>query len=142
MSELQPAWADAVRALADRAPPWMHERASAELHIGGFTQTRLETPVLQMSDLDDPDAARRTTVFFLAVALASGAAVARVQCARETAPNLIGTTRDALGDTVDHIDDENVSLMRYFDVFFKPAADVSSADGMSVADALRRVLDD
>ncbi len=138
MSDAPAAWIDAVRDLAERAPEWMRERAAAELHIGGFTQAQLETPVLEVSDLDDTDAAQCATVFFLAVALAAGASIARVHCAPTAAAGLVAASREALGAAIHHVDDENVSLMRYFDVSLETTHTLTSDDAARLVAALER----
>ncbi|MDG2308865.1 MAG: hypothetical protein P8R42_30145 [Candidatus Binatia bacterium] len=141
MIDEPPCWTAAVRALAERAPAWMRERASAELHIGGFTQTQLETPVLEVSDLGDAEAAARAVIFFLVVAAASNASVARVQCGRgDAAARLVEATRDALGETLRKVDDENVSLMLYFDVFLAPSDSISPEQGARLLQALEGAL--
>jgi len=135
-------WIDRVYELAETAPQWMRERASAELHIGGFTQARLETPVLEISDLEDVEEAAHALIFFLAVAAASGSTLARVRCGRgKAAERLVQEARSTLGGALDRMEDENVSLMRYFDVFLRPADTLSAREGTHVADALCEALD-
>lgn len=138
----EPGWSETVRTLAADAPEWMRERASAELHIGGFTQAQLDTPVLDLLGLDDVEAAARTTVFFLIVAAASGASVARVQCDARSAGGLVKAARNTAADAIARIDDENVSLMRYFDVFLEPADSLSNDAGARLIDALKAALSD
>jgi len=129
-------WIDSVRALAERAPEWMRERASAELHIGGFTQAQLATPVLDVSDLDDVRAAQQAVVFFLVVSMAAEADVARVQCDRTAAPALTSAATTLAADAIDRIDDENVTLMRYFDVFLRRPSAITNDAGMRLVEAL------
>lgn len=129
-------WIDSVRALADRAPKWMRERASAELHIGGFTQAQLATPVLDVSDLDDTAAARKAVVFFLVVAAAAEAQVARILCDRSSAPALTSAAATLAGHAIERIDDENAALMRYFDVFLRPPTVITEEAGLELVEAL------
>lgn len=132
-------WTDSVRALAPSAPEWMRARASAELHIGGFTQAQLDTPVLDVADLGDPQATA-AVVFFLVVAAASEAPVARIQCTREAAAALADAVRDRVGPAIERVDDENVMLMRYFDVFLNPPSSISIDDGARLVAALEDTL--
>jgi len=126
-----------VRELAERAPDWMRKRASPELYIGGFTQARLDTPVLEAAGLPDVDQAARAVVFFVVTALAGGAAVARVQCGDAADPALLArAARDALGSALVRIDDENVALMRYFDLFLAPAKALPPAERRHMLKAL------
>lgn len=132
-------WRDAAGALASKAPEWMRARASAELHIGGFTQARLETPVLDVADLDDAAASTAIT-FFLIVAAAGGAAVARVQCKRGAESALVASARANCGPAIRHVDDENAALMRYFDVFLTPPSAIDAPDGARLVAALESAL--
>lgn len=132
-------WRERVRSLALAAPSWMRERASDQLHIGGFTQVQLETPVLEVSDVPDPDEASRAMTFFVVTAVASGATVARVQCGRgPEAARLASAARETLGPALDRVDDENVFLMRYFDVYLN----ASAADGEELVRRLSHALED
>ena len=75
------------------------------------------------------------------MAAASNASVARVQCGRgDAAARLVEATRDALGETLRKVDDENVSLMLYFDVFLAPSDSISPEQGARLLQALEGAL--
>lgn len=133
----RPDWAAAIRARAAEAPAWMRERASAELHIGGFTQARLETPVLDACGLDEPSGGD-VVVFFLVAASAAAAPVARIQCSASQIDSLTAAARDRVATAIERVDDANARLMRYFDVYLRPPASIAEAD----AGRLRRALED
>lgn len=119
----------------------MRERASAELRIGGFTQAQLDTPVLDLSDLDpDDDRVPSLLVFFLVVSCASGASVARVRCAGACGPVLARSAREILGDACVGVDADNVKLMHYFDVSLAGPTDLDPARGEALAARLASVV--
>lgn len=135
------AWREQLAAVVERAPSWMRERASAALHIGGFTNVRLEHPVLDVAHgVDDADAVRAAT-FFLAAALLHGAALGRIQCGSgERARALATAVRRALRGAVERVDDENAALLRYVDVFLRAPEALDDATGARLARAAARAV--
>lgn len=130
-----------ARAVAD-APAWMRALASRELHIGGFTQAELPYPVLDAAGAPDDAAAERLLLFFVAASALDGAAIARVQCGRGARGGALArTSRRALRGVVARVDDENLALMRYFDLHLVEPAKIAAASGRrfarSVANAVR-----
>jgi hypothetical protein len=137
----QPAWLDDLTALLPAAPEWMRALASAELHIGGFTNVQLEHPVLDAAAAPDDDAAGRALLFFVGASLARGAAIARVQCGRGArGPHLAHLARTAMRGAIARIDDESLGLVHYFDLYLAPIASIGPRVGArivrSVGDAL------
>ena len=121
----------------------MRELASPSLHIGGFTNVSLEHPVLDVSGDVSEERATRAVVFFLATALADGAAIARVQCgsaARGRA--LAAVVRRELRGATERMDDESLALMRYFDVYLKTPDAIAERTGARLVAALGRALRD
>jgi len=130
MSGEEEPWLDVLAALIAGAPGSLRVLASDELHIGGFTNVRLEHPVLDVRAVADAALAERALLFFLAGALVRGATLARVQVARGAhGAQLAALVRRQLRAAVARVDDENVSLLRYFDVYLRPAADVPQVAG-------------
>lgn len=124
-----PSWTDALASLVAGAPDALRRLASGELRIGGFTNVRLDHPVLDLRGTGADDAARALT-FFLAAAVVHGARVARVHVDRgEQGPTLAGLARQRFKPALERVDDESVALLRYFDVYLKPAAEIGDAAG-------------
>ncbi|MEW6272282.1 MAG: hypothetical protein AB1689_23615 [Thermodesulfobacteriota bacterium] len=119
----------------------MRARASAALHIGGFTNVALEHPVLDAgTDLGEDDA-ERVLVFFLAAALLHGATVARVHCGGAVRGRaLAGAAKRLLRGAIARVDDDNVALLRYFDVYLKRPSEVGPRTGSRLCDAARRAV--
>ena len=140
MTPSRPSWVETIHGTAERAPDWMRACASTELHIGGFTQAQLDTPVLDLASIAEPEHVTRALTFFLIVALAAGASVARVQCATHRGDELAREAEQILGDACARLDAENVRLMRYFDVFFPSSSAIPDAHGQALADALAAVV--
>ena len=130
-------WRDALAAVVARAPEALRALASAELHIGGFTNVRLEHPLLDLRAVEDDGLAGRALAFFVAGALLAGAEVARVH-ARSGAQGtvLARSARRSFKAALARIDDENVGLLRYFDLYFHPA---TALDGHAAARLVRTV---
>lgn len=119
----------------------MRELASAELHIGGFTNVQLEHPVIDLSRVAEDEAASRGLVFFLAAALAAGAQVARVHAGRSPrAVALASLAKRQLRGAVARVDDDNLRLLRYFDVYLHPADVIRPATGERVVRLLGEAL--
>jgi hypothetical protein len=115
----------------------MRARAAPELFVGGFTQVWLGVPVLSLAGLDGARDQVRAVAFFLAASLASGARVARVECPDPArAPALIAAAEAAFAAALESIDGENATLMGYFDVYLKAAADVAEGEGDRIATGL------
>ncbi|MBM4244948.1 MAG: hypothetical protein FJ148_14225, partial [Deltaproteobacteria bacterium] len=88
MTGANAAWRDALSDLVLRAPDELRRLASDELHIGGFTNVRLDHPVLDLREVVDDALGSGAVVFFAAAALLRGATVARVHVRREHAAAL------------------------------------------------------
>jgi hypothetical protein len=119
----------------------MRERASAELHVGGFTNIRLEHPVLDVaSGLTDEDAVRAAS-FFLAAAVLHGAALGRIHCGSAARGRAVATAvRRALRGAIVRVDDENVALVRYLDVYLRSSDAVDDATGARLVRAAARAV--
>lgn len=115
------------------APEELRALASPELHIGGFTNVRLDHPVLDLRAVEDDAHAVRALAFFTAAALLRGATVARVHVRRDHAGSLARRARRDLRGVLLHVDDENASLLRYFDLHLRPAAAVRAEAGRGLA---------
>ena len=103
MTTADAAWRDALAALLRRAPDEFRELASDALHIGGFTNVRLEHPVLDLRGVADEARADRALAFFAAAALLHGAAIARVHVRREDASALPRRAKRALRGAITRI---------------------------------------
>lgn len=136
------AWRDALADLLRRAPDELRALASDELHIGGFTNVRLEHPVLDLRDAAGDVLAQRALAFFTAAALLHGATIARVHVRREDAASLPRRARRDLRGVVTRIDDENVVLLRYFDLYLPSPDAVPPEAGARLAKLLARALAD
>ncbi|HEY8516016.1 MAG TPA: hypothetical protein VIS07_10930 [Candidatus Binatia bacterium] len=135
------AWREQLAALVERAPAWMRERASSALHIGGFTNVALEHPVLDAGANLDDDAAERVLVFFLAAAIVHGATLARVHCGSAARGRVLAdAARRTLRGAATRIDDDNVALLRYFDVYLKPPSDLTPRTGERLRQAAQRAV--
>ncbi len=134
-------WREQLSAVVESAPAWMRERASAALHIGGFTNVRLEHPVLDVADSVDGADAVRAATFFLAAALLHGAALGRIHCGSGERARAIATAvRRALRGAVERVDDENAALLRYVDVYLRAPEALDDATGARLARAAARAL--
>ena len=129
MTTADTAWREELAELVRRAPDELRALASDELHIGGFTNVRLEHPVLDLRDVADEALAARALAFFAAASVLRDAAVARVHVRREHASVLPRRAKSELRGLLARIDDENASLLRYFDLYLQPAASLSSEAG-------------
>ena len=134
-------WRDALAAAVAGAPEELRALASEELHIGGFTNVRLEHPVLDLRPLEDDGLAERALLFFLAGALLQGAAVARVHVRNGARGKDLATlARRRLRPAVARVDDESVALLRYFDVYLRPSASLDEKAGGQLVRAVARAL--
>jgi hypothetical protein len=119
----------------------MRARASAELHIGGFTNVQLAHPVLDAAGAPDDDTAARALLFFTAASLAHGAAIARVHCGRGPRGAMIAAfARRSFRGVVARIDDESLGLLAYFDLYLHPAAAVGPKVGARLVRSVARAL--
>lgn len=124
------AWREALAQLLARAPEELRGLASSELHIGGFTDVRLEHPLLDLRAVTDDVLATRALAFFVAGALLGGATVARVHVASGVqGVALARAARRAFKPVLARVDDESVALLRYFDLYLHdaPALDAAAA---------------
>lgn len=142
MTTADAAWRDALTALLRRAPDEFRELASDALHIGGFTNVRLEHPVLDLRGVADEARADRALAFFAAAALLHGAAIARVHVRREDASALPRRAKRALRGAITRIDDENAALLRYFDLYLLPLAEIAPDAGARLTKLVARALGD
>jgi hypothetical protein len=135
-------WRAAIaRRLAD-APAELRTLASDQLHIGGHTNVRLEHPVLDLREVEDDALATRALDFFVVAALLAGATVARVHVRRGVQTTLLPErARRALRGALRRVDDESVTLLRYFDAYLKPLDDVSVASGRRLLAVVEQALD-
>jgi hypothetical protein len=123
------------------APAWMRALASEELHIGGFTNVQLEHPVIDLSTVSEDRDAERALDFFLGACIARAASVGRVHCGRgQRGRTLIARAASSFKPALVRIDGDNVALMRYFDVYLKPSADLTAAAGARIAGTLESAL--
>ena len=116
-----------------RVPAELRGLASEELHIGGFTNVRLEHPVLDLRGVDDDARAAGALAFFAAAALLRGATVARVHVRREHAGVLPRRARSDLRGVLVRVDDDSASLLRYFDLYLRPEAEIGAQAGRRLA---------
>jgi len=124
------AWREALAALLARAPDELRGLASSELYIGGFTDVRLEHPVLDLRGVSDDALATRALAFFVAGSLLGGASVARVHVASGVqGVALARAARRSFKAVLARVDDESVALLRYFDLYLHadPALDATAA---------------
>ena len=142
MSSADPTWRDTLAAALQRAPEELRALASDELHIGGFTNVQLEHPMLDLREVADEALAARALTFFAAAALLRGAALARVHVHRELADAVARHAKRELRGVVQRIDDANVSLLRYFDLYLQPLAEVADGAGTRLAKSVARALDE
>ena len=134
-------WLARLAALLPDAPEWMRALASAELHIGGFTNVQLDHPVLDATGAPDDEAAGRALLFFAGASLVHGAAIARVHCGRgPRGPHLARLARTELRGAVARVDDESLRLVGYFDLYFKPAAAIAPAVGTRIRRAVGQAV--
>jgi len=119
----------------------MRERASAGLHIGGFTNVALEHPVLDVAQgVEDADAVRAAT-FFLAAALLHGAALGRIQCGNAARARAVAVAvRRALRGAIERVDDDNAALLRYVDVYLRPPDALDDVAGARLARVAARAV--
>jgi hypothetical protein len=136
-----PAWRDALAVALDRAPDELRALASDELHIGGFTNVRLAHPVLDLREIADEARAARALLFFAAAALLRGATLARVHVRREHATALPHHAKRELRGVAQRIDDDNAGLLRYFDLYLLPLAEVRDAAGTRLVASVARSFD-
>lgn len=136
------AWRDALADLLRRAPDELRARASDELHIGGFTNVRLDHPVLDLRDVADEHLADRALAFFAAAALLHGASIARVHVRREDASALPRRAKRALRGVAGRVDDENAALLRYFDLYLLRSDEIAPDAGARLVTLLAHALGD
>jgi hypothetical protein len=137
----QAAWLAALAGAVAGAPEDLRALASAELHIGGFTNVQLEHPVLDLRAIDDAEASARALIFFLAAALLREARIARIHVASGSAgAALAKLARKHFRAALERVDDESVSLLRYFDLYLRPATDIEPAAGTRIARHVAGVL--
>lgn len=141
MTTADPGWREALAAALERAPAELRALASDELHIGGFTNVRLAHPVLDAREIADEAQATDAVVFFVAGAVLHGATLARVHVRREHATTLPGRVRRALRGVLRRTDHDNVLLLRYFDVYLTPLAEIADRPGSRLASAVGRIVD-
>jgi len=126
-----PPWLDTLAAVVAAAPEALRALASEELHIGGFTNVQLAHPVLDLRALAGEDASARALAFFLAATLLQGATLARIHVARGAdGVRLARLARRQFRAALARVDDENVALLRYFDVYLHPAAEIEAKAGV------------
>ena len=141
MTTADTAWREALVELVRRAPEELRALASDELYIGGFTNVRLDHPVLDLREVADEASATRALAFFAAASVLRDATVARVHVRREHASVLPRRAKRDLRGVVARIDDENASLLRYFDLYLQPAASLSSDAGRRLVKLVAGALD-
>lgn len=135
-------WRDALAAVVARAPDALRALASAELYIGGFTNVRLEHPLLDLRAVAEDALAARALAFFVAGAVLAGAEVARVHAhSGAQGAALARRARRSFKAALVRIDDENVGLLRYFDLYFHPAAALDGRAGAGLVRTVERALD-
>jgi hypothetical protein len=135
-------WRAALAAAVGRAPDELRALASDQLHIGGFTNVRLDHPVLDLRAVEDDALAARALAFFTAAALLRGATAARVHVRREDAGTLPRRAKRELRGIVRRVDDENAALMRYFDLHLRAPAEVRADAGRRLARRVAEALAD
>lgn len=135
-------WRAALAETVGRAPDELRALASDELHVGGFTNVRLDHPVLDLREVADDALAARALVFFAAAALLRGATVARVHVRRADAGTLPRRAKRDLRGVLLRVDDENASLMRYFDLHLRAPAAVRADAGRRLARLVAEALAD
>lgn len=140
MTTAAPIWRAALAGALDRAPIALRALASEELHIGGFTNVRLEHPVLDLRDVRDEERAAGALVFFASGALLHGATLARVHVRREHAAALSGGAKRALRGILRRVDADNVHLLRYFDLYLTSLAEIGDAAGTRLTRAVERIV--
>lgn len=140
MTTADSAWRDGLAAALERAPAALRALASHELHVGGFTNVRLEHPVLDLRGVADEARAADAIVFLTAGALLHGATLARVHLRREHAASLPARARRALRGVLLRVDDENVGLLRYFDLYLAPLAEIGDQAGARLRRAVERAV--
>lgn len=135
------AWRDALAALLARAPDELRGLASSELHIGGFTDVRLEHPLLDLRDVADDALATRALTFFVAGALLGGAAVARVHVASGVqGVALARAARRSFKAVLARVDDESIALLRYFDLYLHPSPALDEPAATRLLRAVERAV--
>lgn len=135
-------WRDALADLLRRAPDEFRALASDKLHIGGFTNVRLDHPVLDLRDVADETRADGALAFFAAAALLHGATIGRVHVRREDASTSPRRARRALRGVAARVDDDNASLLRYFDLYLLPMDEIAPDAGARLVKLLARALGD
>jgi len=136
-----PSWQDALASLVAGAPDDLRALASSELHIGGFTNVRLEHPVLDLRGVAEHERALRALTFFVAGALLATASVARVHvdtAAQGTA--LARAARRSFRPVLAHVDDASVALLRYFDLYLDARRELDPATAARLLRAVERAL--
>ena len=136
-----PSWPAELAAAVAGAPAWVRDLVSSDLHIGGFTNVRLDVPVLDAASAPGADRAEGALLFLAAGALLRAAPVARVHCGRgPLGATLAGAARRRLRGIVARVEDEDLALMRYFDLHLNELARVDATAGARLLRALRAAL--
>lgn len=134
-------WRTTLAAVVARAPAELRARASSELHIGGFTNVRLEHPVLDLRGGVAEDLAARAVVFFVAAALLGAARVARVHVdTGAQGTTLARLARRSFKSLLLRVDDESVALVRYFDLYLQPNPTLAPDAAARLVRAVERAL--
>ncbi len=134
-------WREALAALLARAPDELRGLASSELHIGGFTDVRLEHPVLDLRGVADDALATRALAFFVAGSLLGGATIARVHVASGAqGVALARAAKRSFKPVLGRVDDESVALLRYFDLYLQDAPALDAAAAQRLVRAVERAV--
>jgi hypothetical protein len=134
-------WRTTAAELIGTAPDTLRALASDELHIGGHTNVQLAHPVLDLRAVDDDALATRALDFFVVASLLRGAELARVHVRRGVqATTLARRARRELRAAVTRVDDENLALLCYFDVYLQRADAVAASDGARLVALVERAV--